>query len=121
VRSDNLDNRGQRLCGDDDQPANTLGINKKMKTMKTINFNIKIKDLAGKPIENFNTKEQVANALVTGQSSSPIRTVEIARKVFKDGRVDLTNEDQLLLKNILTGTSRFTDLVKAQVLELFEK
>ena len=88
--------------------------------MKKINFKIKIKDLAGKEIEGYNAQQAVANIIASGQSKSPIRTIEIARKIFNDGTIELPSEDVLLVRNTIMESKNLTDLVKAQVLELLE-
>lgn len=88
--------------------------------MKKINFDIKITGLDGKEISDFNTKETVANLIIGSQSKSPVRSLEIARKIFSEGEVELLAEDLLIIKIALEGKHNLTDLALGQILPLLD-
>jgi len=85
--------------------------------MKKVNFDFRLKDLAGNDIESFNIKEQVANIIAGTSSRSPIRSMEIARKIFNDGEIELPSEDIEIIRNAILINDQITDLVKSQILE----
>ena len=88
--------------------------------MKLVNFDFKITDLGGKPIEDFNTKEQVANIVAGGATNHPVRMTEIARKIYTEGKIELLAEDEEKVKQAILANQRISDLVKSQVLLAIE-
>ena len=86
--------------------------------MKKINFNFKLKDLAGKDIDVFNVKEAVANALIGQSTRNPIRNMELAKKIYNDGEIELPSEDIEIIKNAILINDQITDLVKSQIIEV---
>lgn len=88
--------------------------------MKTVNFDFKVKNLSGTPVEDFNTKEQVANILASGSTHSPVKMMEMARKIYNDGSIELLSEDFNKLREAILNTNRLTDLAKAQILEVLD-
>lgn len=88
--------------------------------MKKIDFNFKLTDLSGKEIPDFNVKESVANIIAGGSSRSPVRAMEIARKVFNDGMGEFVSEDIELMKNAILASTQISDLTKEQILKILE-
>lgn len=86
--------------------------------MTKLNLDFQLIDLAGKPIEGFSVKESVANTIVSGNTGSPIRMYEYALKLFKDGEIDISDEDLPVVKRAIES-SKLSDLVKAQILQRF--
>lgn len=88
--------------------------------MKKINFDIKIIGLDGRELEGFSVKETIANIIIGSQSKSPVRSLEIARKIYADGEVELLAEDLLIVKTALEGKHNLTDLALGQILPLLD-
>lgn len=84
--------------------------------MKTLNFNFKLKDLSGKDIKDYDVKENVANLLAGASTKKPVKMMEIARKIHKTGKVELTSEDAVLVEQAIIDNGMITDLVKEQLL-----
>ena len=88
--------------------------------MKTLNFNFEITDMSDKPISEYIVKEAVGNLLASQATAKPIRAMEIAKKIYKEGIIELTTEDILLVQTAIEQSKTITDLVKAQLLKALE-
>lgn len=90
--------------------------------MKKINFKkIKVIDLSEKIVENFKAHEVVGNILATRATTSPVRSIELARKIFKDGIAELPSEDVLLIRNAVLECQTITDIAKAAIITELDK
>jgi hypothetical protein len=89
--------------------------------MTKIDFkDIKVTDLYGNEISDFKAHEQVANILATRSTNNPVRNMELARKIFTDGEIDLLSEDVLIIKNAIQESKLITDLAKEPILKALE-
>jgi hypothetical protein len=89
--------------------------------MKKVNFKeIKVLNLAGVEIPDFKAHESVANILASRTTDKPVKSMELARKIFTDGEVDLLTEDLLLIKNAIIESKLLTDIAKDAILKAFE-
>ncbi len=89
--------------------------------MKTVNFkDIKVYNLDGTEIPTPNLHESVANAVYRQASASPVRNVELARKIYSEGTVELLAEDMLIVKNAVINTSLIGDCAKIEILKALE-
>lgn len=89
--------------------------------MKKINFKeIKVTDLAGNEIFNLNLHEIVANAVYRQASNSPIKNVELARKIYSEGEVELSPEEIAIVANAVTNSAMIGDFAKVPVIKALE-
>ena len=89
--------------------------------MTKINFKeIKVTDLSGKEIPDLNIHEIVANVLATRATDKPVRNMELARKIFTEGEIELLTEDLLLVKNAILESKTITDIAKDAILRALE-
>ena len=89
--------------------------------MIKINFKeIKVTDLSGIEIPNLNIHELVANVVAGQSTNSPVRNMELARKIFTDGEIELLSEDALILKNAILADRSLRDIAKEAILKSLE-
>lgn len=62
--------------------------------MKRVDLNFEIKDLDGKAIEEAPKASRIiANALLQGQNEDPVKAMDWALSLAKNGQLDLDNSD----------------------------
>ncbi len=88
--------------------------------MKKINFkDIKLLNFKNEEVD-FQAHEQVANILATRSTQSPVKSMELARKIYTDGEIELLTEDSLLIKNAILESKLITDVAKEAILKALE-
>lgn len=89
--------------------------------MKKINFkNIKVTDLSGNEMSNLNLHEIVANAVYRNASNSPIKNVELARRIYADGEIELTPEEISVIIDAVTNSAMIGDFAKVPIIEALQ-
>lgn len=89
--------------------------------MKKINFKeVKVTDLKGNELHDLKVHESVGNILASRSTDKPIRSMELARKIFLDGEIELPSEDVLLIRNAILENRQITDLLKSAILKALE-
>lgn len=81
---------------------------------------IKLFDLSGTEITNAGLHEVVANLIIKQATNSPIRNMELARKIYSQGEVELTPEDKEMIKNAVINSPTITDIAKEAILKAME-
>lgn len=90
--------------------------------MKKIDFkNIKIFMLDGTEIPEPKLHELVANSLIQAKSTSPIRNMELARKIYTEGEVELLAEDVNAVKNAVAQNTRISAIAEEAILKAIEQ
>lgn len=90
--------------------------------MKKINFKgIKITDLDGSGLfPDFKAHQTVAHVLKNAIGNKPVRCMELAKKIYDEGEIDLLSEDLLLIKNTIEETTLLSNIVKVPILKALE-
>src|SRR4051812_13003649 len=91
-----------------------------------INFNVPLLTLANEPFLSENGSPVIlgkllANSLVAGAKGEPYKFYDWAKKMYNGKVVDFDRADQDLIKKTIKDSDQLTVLIKAQLLELFDK
>lgn len=89
--------------------------------MKKLNFNFKFTDLEGKELDAISVKENMANILWLGNTANPVKFIEIARKIYTDGEIELSSEDIELVRKAIVSSNTVYDWVKEQLIKSIDK
>ena len=87
-----------------------------------ISFDFDLLDLSGKEIPNSNMGKLVANALAGSQQkgTKALKFMEIARKLYSEGKVDVDFADYSDLKTFIENDANLPVISQAQILEAME-
>ena len=86
-----------------------------------INFkDIKVYNLDGTEVPEAKLHETVANAIYRQASASPIRNVELARRIYSEGELDISTEDIQIVKNAVNNALTIADGAKVAILKALE-
>lgn len=84
-----------------------------------MDFNINLKDLDGKELEGANIGKIIAQALVQSAKGDATKLYFLAQKLHAGKKIELDPSDKETLKVFIRDNETFTNLLKAQALELF--
>lgn len=86
-----------------------------------INFKeIKLYDLDGTEIPKGNLHETVANAVYRQASNSPIKTVELAQRIYSGGEIELSPDEVSIIRDAVVNSALIGDFAKVPVLKALE-
>lgn len=90
-------------------------------------FNTKtiLKDLQGEPIVDEEGVEltlgrSLSNALANIPSKNPWKSYMLAKKVYENDNVELSSEDIVFIKEVVTSSSRVMPLTAGQMIDILE-
>jgi len=86
-----------------------------------LDLNFKLKDLTGQEISQETAAIILANALAVGQSTNPVKLIDIALKLHQNGSIEIDKSDLDLLGKEVENNKGFANLVKAQLLDAIDK
>lgn len=91
-----------------------------------VSFDSPLVNLNGEPVLGENDKPAfigrfLANALMNHTKGDSIKFYDWAKQMYKGGVVDFDRADQDTIKKFIKDSEQLTHLMKAQMLELFEK
>jgi len=92
-----------------------------MEDFMKLDLNFKLKDLTGQEISQETAAIILANALAVGQSTNPVKLIDIALKLHQNGSIEIDKSDLDLLGKEVENNKGFANLVKAQLLDAIDK
>jgi hypothetical protein len=89
--------------------------------MKTVDLNIKFTNLEGKLIEESNAGKMIAGALAASNKGDALKQWSLAQRLYTGEPLELDPSDIQLLKDFVNSNEGFTNLAKAQILEVLSR
>jgi len=89
--------------------------------MKNIDLNFLIKDISGNEIKDANAGRLLANALVFTSNGDIFKHYDWAKSLAEGKSISIDRSDAEYLRYFITKHDNLSILVKAQILEVFDK
>ena len=89
--------------------------------MKKYNFDISFKGLDGKELPDSNMSNFLASRIAEATKGDAIKLYTIAVKLFNDKVLICDDTDKKVIEQMIKENANINILVKAQLLEVFEK